>query len=299
MVGSHNPNPLDHGGCARFVSARVLADGGLDSGWGEQGVTAGSPECMSAADASLSAGALLIAGNPFRYFDPQPEFAVARYLADGTVDPGFGTGGFRVEGFRDPDPATATSIAALPDGGAIVAGLDAAPECALGPTSAEGGRECTALALKAYLADGSVDRSFGDDGLVTIPRIRPCRTLDQVTCEPALSRKKLRRLVRSGIGSSVSTWGSQMRLKLSCPYRLQSRCAFQLELRTGRRAPVMGKLARRVNPGATETARVKVKPGQRVKLVRSGAAVLTGKVETQQRTLPIVVRRPVKRQPAP
>jgi hypothetical protein len=33
--------------------------------------------------------------------------------------------------------------------------------------------------------------------------------------------------------------------------------------------------------------------------VRSGTAVLTGTVGAQQRTVPIVVRRPVNRQPAP
>jgi uncharacterized delta-60 repeat protein len=292
-------NAGDHGGCPNFALVGLGPDGAPDAAYGSGGVTTKSPQCSYLhAMAIFPDGAAVATGATSDYFEFDLPYLVAGYTPGGELDPGFGSGGVVRDRYSEGLPSD-TSTIVLMGSDAVVGGRVAAPECALGPASADAGRECIALALKSYLGDGSVDRSFGDEGLVTIPPIAPCRTLDQVNCEPALSRKRLRRLVRSGIGPALTTWGSQMRLELSCPYRLQSRCAFRMELRVGRRGPALATLARRVHPGATEIARVQVEPGERVELVRSGAAVLTGEVSAQQRTVPIVVRRPVKRQPAP
>jgi uncharacterized delta-60 repeat protein len=77
---------------------------------------------------------------------------LARYLADGSPDPGFGSGGY----VQIPAGFTAVAAAAQPDGKIVVAG-------GYVPASdAAGG-----FMLARYNADGSLDASFGANGITT------------------------------------------------------------------------------------------------------------------------------------
>jgi uncharacterized delta-60 repeat protein len=75
-------------------------------------------------------------------------FAVARYNADGSLDPGFGTGGKTTTDF-DGAADVAFDLVIRPDGEIVVAG-------------SSNGR----FALAAYNPDGSLDSSFGKGGVV-------------------------------------------------------------------------------------------------------------------------------------
>jgi ATP phosphoribosyltransferase len=81
-------------------------------------------------------------------------FIVQRFRPNGTLDPGFATAGTALTGFgRRFQGATAVAIA--PGGRIVVAG-----STSNGITSRS--------ALARYLADGRLDRSFGEDGRLTV-----------------------------------------------------------------------------------------------------------------------------------
>jgi uncharacterized delta-60 repeat protein len=75
--------------------------------------------------------------------------ALARFAADGTLDPTFGTGGL-VTTSLGPGPGIGNAVAIQPDGRIVVAG-----------------RAGGALLLARYEPDGSLDHSFGTEGFVT------------------------------------------------------------------------------------------------------------------------------------
>lgn len=86
------------------------------------------------------------------------DFALIRYLPDGSIDPSFGHGGKVTTDFGASFD-WAYALLLQPDG-KIVAG---------GVTDASGSRD---IALARYLSDGSLDPAFGDRGRV-IGRLRP------------------------------------------------------------------------------------------------------------------------------
>jgi uncharacterized delta-60 repeat protein len=87
------------------------------------------------------------------------DFALVRYNANGSLDRSFGTGGQVQTPFPGTGGATAMSAALEPDGKIVVAG-DAFPA---------GGSSGIGVALARYNADGALDPSFGDHGLVVAP----------------------------------------------------------------------------------------------------------------------------------
>ncbi|MEZ4806253.1 MAG: delta-60 repeat domain-containing protein [Flavobacteriales bacterium] len=80
------------------------------------------------------------------------DFLVARYLADGQLDPAFGTGGFSTHHERAQD--FGRDVALQADGGLVVVG-----------TSSGGG---TDKVVMRFTADGDLDPSFGNAGVVII-----------------------------------------------------------------------------------------------------------------------------------
>lgn len=94
-------------------------------------------------------GKLIVAGVTSNNITSQ-DFAVVRYNTDGTLDPGFGVGGrvtttFSVFGSQD----VARAVALQPDGKIVVAG-----------------DSISDFALARYNSDGSLDTSFGSDGML-------------------------------------------------------------------------------------------------------------------------------------
>jgi len=89
------------------------------------------------------------------------DFAVVRYLPNGSVDPSFGEDGVAITDFgKSRDWAYA--LAVEPNGDIVVAGV----------SDRSGSRD---FALARYAPDGALDRDFGNGGLVVTP-VRPLTT---------------------------------------------------------------------------------------------------------------------------
>ena len=142
-----------------FALARYNPDGSPDTTFGSGGTV--TTDFLGAEDDVFSVliepdGKIVAVGSansPFDFYD----FAAARYLANGTLDATFGTGGkMRVDfGNQDMDIAYA---AALQSDGKIVAA---------GTTVFDFGVEQD-FALTRFNSDGTVDTTFGTGGLLLI-----------------------------------------------------------------------------------------------------------------------------------
>jgi uncharacterized delta-60 repeat protein len=140
-----------------FALVRYNADGALDTSFGQAGVTTGPPGEAEAL-AIQPNGRIVVAG-----YGPDPEradrndFTLARFNPDGTPDLGFGSGG--VVRTRIGLTAGALAVALQSDGRIVAAGgsnPDATPPY-------------RAMALARYLPNGTLDRTFGSEGIVSTP----------------------------------------------------------------------------------------------------------------------------------
>jgi uncharacterized delta-60 repeat protein len=104
-------------------------------------------------------GKIVAAGNAF--VNGQPEFALARYNADGSLDTSFGSGGEVLTDFTPllgpGGSAEASAVAIQSDGKIVVAGF---ADNAANSTSD--------FAVARYNPDGTLDNSFGNQGRVVI-----------------------------------------------------------------------------------------------------------------------------------
>ena len=129
---------------------RYLGDGRLDDSFGDHGVVA-LPAGQIGAFALQPDGMIVVGG---RTTETPWGFLLERLRADGTLDPGFGSGGVVTTAF--PSFADVSGLALQPDGRILAAGTDADVH--------NGGNRV--LALARYLGDGQLDPSFGTDGRV-------------------------------------------------------------------------------------------------------------------------------------
>jgi uncharacterized delta-60 repeat protein len=146
---------------ADFLVARLLADGALDPTFDTDGVTTvpfdlgGTGVDAARALAIQPDGRIILAGLAEDAV-PDYEVALARLLVDGSLDPTFGAGG-RVTVALDLGGNLwdeATDVGLAPDGRIVVAGKVA------------GANGWDFLAAR-FLADGTLDPSFGGDGWAT------------------------------------------------------------------------------------------------------------------------------------
>jgi uncharacterized delta-60 repeat protein len=141
-------------GAQDFALARYRTDGSLDPSFGDGGkvlTTFGPGSFDSASAVVLFAEGKFVVGGGTRSGSAS-DFALARYLPDGTPDPSFGSGG------RVMTPISSANdhlfdLAVQPDRKLVAAGW-----------SFEGGGPHIALAR--YNDDGSLDQSFDGDGIV-------------------------------------------------------------------------------------------------------------------------------------
>ena len=145
--------PLD------FALARYNRDGTLDSTFGDGGkvLTTFEPNSIDGASAVLIQpdGKIVAAGST----RPRREFAVARYLPNGSLDASFDGDGLVVT----PIPSGVVfDLAVQPDGKLLAAGW-----------SNPGGFD---IAMARYNPDGSLDSSFGGGGIVVPSSFRPAST---------------------------------------------------------------------------------------------------------------------------
>jgi uncharacterized delta-60 repeat protein len=139
--------------CALTVSAALAGAGDLDPSFGGDGTVltgfeAGSHEGASAV-AVQPDGKIVVVGSTTSV--AVSEFALVRYEPDGSLDPAFGAGG-RVVTDLGPGSGVASAVALQADGKIVVAGQSIA--------------STRDFAIARYMPDGSLDPSFGGDGVV-------------------------------------------------------------------------------------------------------------------------------------
>jgi uncharacterized delta-60 repeat protein len=141
-----------------FALARYEPDGTPDTSFGGDGkVTTdfGGPFDLASAVVVQPDGKIVAAGFGSR-IRSRHEFALARYGADGVLDPTFGEGGTVTTPLGRFNDAGAFDLVLLPDGKLLAAGR--------GDYLPDGTME---FALARYQPDGSLDPTFGSGGVVT------------------------------------------------------------------------------------------------------------------------------------
>ncbi len=140
---------------ARFAIARYRTDGSLDPTFGDHGIA--QTNVTDANDvlhgvAVQPDGKIVVAGQA----GTGPRFVVARYTADGVLDPTFGGDGMVSTSFEAKGGDVAVAVAVLPDGKILAAGI-ARTNCS-----------CGRYAVARYETNGRLDRTFGTDGKATV-----------------------------------------------------------------------------------------------------------------------------------
>jgi uncharacterized delta-60 repeat protein len=141
----------------QFALARLNSDGTLDPTFdGDGKTTSAFPPYVEAAASSVvvQADGKIVVGGTVTSSDGTPDFALARYDPDGTLDASFGEDGWVTTDISDRDSGRAVALQA--DGKIVLAG-------------GVGGRlsSTAEFALVRYQADGTLDSTFGDGGKVT------------------------------------------------------------------------------------------------------------------------------------
>ncbi|HYU60331.1 MAG TPA: hypothetical protein VEK39_06205 [Solirubrobacterales bacterium] len=136
-----------------WIVARFLPDGSLDPSFDGDGIKYSAPTLISEArDVALQPdGRIVTAGSGFQ---------LGRYLPDGSLDESFGDGGAMRVQFSGGRVAGAESLALEGDGKIVAAGTVVKVRDHPVPLDPH-------FALARLRSDGSLDRSFGEDGTVT------------------------------------------------------------------------------------------------------------------------------------
>ena len=142
---------------ANFALARFDTDGTLDTTFGGDGkvTTSFTRGRDYANEVVVQADGKLVAGGYATYSrtNGRDRFALARYNADGTLDPTFGGDGKLTTNFTRRNDVV-LDLELQPDGRIVAVGL----------SSADGSN--SSFALARYNGDGTLDVSFGGDGKV-------------------------------------------------------------------------------------------------------------------------------------
>ena len=139
---------------ADFALARLEADGDPDASFGDAGIVTTNIDTAdrAAAVALQPDGLIVVAGSAATstgFTTDDNLFAVARYEADGDLDPAFGDGGIRTAVVNNPHGGWAAAAALDGDGRIVVAGATSLSE----------------IAVVRFETDGDLDATFSDDGL--------------------------------------------------------------------------------------------------------------------------------------
>jgi uncharacterized delta-60 repeat protein len=153
------------GATGDFALARITREGTLDRTFGTDGTA--TSDFGGTADGAFAValqpdGKIVIAGTtrqPGPIATSPIGFAVARYTTDGALDTSFGRGGHTATRFEDGS-YTPSGVVLQPDGKIVVVGMSFHLPLSTPPP---------VLMLARYNANGTLDSSFGGDGLVTRP----------------------------------------------------------------------------------------------------------------------------------
>lgn len=146
---------------------RMLPDGERDPSFAQaSGGTASVPDVELFALALDPEGRIVAVGHD----EGSGAFAVVRFLADGRLDPGFGSGGVVRTAISTAGPANrdiGRSVSVGADGRIVVGGSAGVEEECTATTLHCWGPYLNAAVLR-YLPDGTLDRSFGQDGIFKV-----------------------------------------------------------------------------------------------------------------------------------
>jgi uncharacterized delta-60 repeat protein len=138
-----------------FALARYNSDGTLDASFGDSGLITtrfGDKNDYAYSVAMQSDGKIVAAG--YAWSGTDDDFALARYNSDGTLDASFGNGGQVTTGLASSDDH-AYAVAIQGNGKIVAAG------------GAGRGSNWEDFALTRYNDAGSLDVTFGNDGMIT------------------------------------------------------------------------------------------------------------------------------------
>jgi uncharacterized delta-60 repeat protein len=131
------------------ILARYTANGSLDSSFGENGTVA---TAFGVNAIALQGDKIIAAGNIYFFY-----FALARYTTDGALDSSFGVNGMVITDFPNYDESIAYANSVVLQGDKIIAaGYDYLANS-----------DVHVFALARYSANGTLDSTFGVNGLVT------------------------------------------------------------------------------------------------------------------------------------
>lgn len=141
-----------------FGLARYRIDGSLDKSFGNNGLVTTdflgddneAHALVIQPDGKIIAGGFLNNGSNLN-------FALARYNIDGSLDKNFGNNGLVITDFLSGFSSASYSLSIQPDGKVVATGF----------VDQSGGK--SVFALSRYDLNGSLDKSFGDNGLVITP----------------------------------------------------------------------------------------------------------------------------------
>jgi uncharacterized delta-60 repeat protein len=169
VFGNDNNAPC----CGKTLLIALRSNGSLDPSFGNHGVVTADRSVAAVSLTMTPDGSLLLGSQPMfgAAVEPCSEFTVEKYLPSGTPARGFtkivgsGTGSFcpdtttRIPGY---DNSELTSVLSLPGGNFFVFGT------AFSDAQSADNQRASVFLVK-YHADGSIDRSFGNGGIVTLP----------------------------------------------------------------------------------------------------------------------------------
>jgi len=146
-----------------FTLVRYLADGSVDLSFGVAGVVTSDfsgPGFGFSSDNSTRLLVLpddsILVGGSTQQSGSSGDLGVARYDADGALDGSFGVGGIARAGFIGPAAGVARDVMAVQADGKVIV---------VGNRVGDGGED---FAVARYQADGTLDSTFGQGGIVTI-----------------------------------------------------------------------------------------------------------------------------------
>ena len=148
------------GGTYDFALARYNSTHELDPAFGDGGVVLtdfGESYDWAYALALQPDGKIVVAG--VSDASGSKDFALARFLPNGSLDPGFGAGGLVTQSMRSLTADIIRGIAVQPDGRIVAGGVSYEDVATTGPNGD--------FLVARYLPDGTNDLSFGIGGLMT------------------------------------------------------------------------------------------------------------------------------------
>lgn len=150
------------GGAEHMVLARYLSDGKLDTSFGNGGIKVdlGTTDLRAASMALQADGKMVVVAEQIGA-NYQGKFNVFRFNQDGSRDAGFGNGGHLVVEATRHNHGNAVDVKIQPDGKIVIAGY-----------AYMDGPFTRGFAVVRLNADGTLDRSFGDNGR-TVVHIEP------------------------------------------------------------------------------------------------------------------------------